>query len=270
MKTLGNGGIADGAMDLLTAGTLAPNVSFLVVPTGFASDGAVILESYFVYLTRLFFKSDWFNVRIGKHEVDLPASAHRSINLTNGYLVYGYHSGRCQRPRAVRPGRQPARHRDHRPRPRLVHALQRFGVHRERLAGQRQCAGLAVVLRARAEVLAAQRRADFRIRGRRVRHAGQLPDHLPDQSGTDPIAGTGGTSSPPRVTVESYRAGLGPPWRRSICTRSSRAARMRRSCIRPAGSRPQIRTARGTAGSSRRSGCRRRTCSTGACSRATT
>ena len=92
MKDLSNGGVADGAMDLLTAGTLAPNVSFLVVPTGFASDGAVSLESYFVYLTRVFFQSDWFNLRIGKHEVDLPASAHRSPNLTNGYLVYGYHS----------------------------------------------------------------------------------------------------------------------------------------------------------------------------------
>ncbi|MGH7741498.1 MAG: hypothetical protein ACRENS_05685, partial [Candidatus Eiseniibacteriota bacterium] len=93
LKTLGTGGIADGALDLLTAGTLAPNVSFLVVPTGFASDGSVSLESYFVYFTRVFFKSDWFNLRLGKHEVDLPSSAHRSINLTNGYLIYGYHAG---------------------------------------------------------------------------------------------------------------------------------------------------------------------------------
>lgn len=93
MATLRSGGIADGAMDLLTAGTVAPNASFLVVPTGFASDGAVNLESYWVYLSRFLFKSDWFNLRIGKHEVDLPASAHRSINLTNGYLVYGYHAG---------------------------------------------------------------------------------------------------------------------------------------------------------------------------------
>ena len=92
-KHLKTGGIADGAMDLLTAGTLTKNVSFLVVPTGFASDGSVSLESYSVYLTRLFFRSDWFNFRLGKHEVDLPVSAHRSINLTSPYLIYAYHPG---------------------------------------------------------------------------------------------------------------------------------------------------------------------------------
>jgi hypothetical protein len=90
-KTIDTGGIADGAMDLLIGGNLNENVSYLVVPTGFASDGAVNLESYWVYFTRAFFGSDWLNVRVGKHEVDLPESAHRSINLTNGFLVYGYH-----------------------------------------------------------------------------------------------------------------------------------------------------------------------------------
>jgi hypothetical protein len=90
-KTLSTGGIADGAMDLLVGGNLNQNVSYLVVPTGFASDGQVTLESFWVYFTRLFGQSDWLNLRVGKHEVDLPASAHRSINLTNPYLVYGYH-----------------------------------------------------------------------------------------------------------------------------------------------------------------------------------
>jgi hypothetical protein len=92
-KTLGNGGVADASMDLLTAGTLHEDVSFLVVPTGFASDGNVHLESYWVYFSRLLAGSDWLNVRIGQHEVDLPVSAHRSINLTNPYLVYSYHPG---------------------------------------------------------------------------------------------------------------------------------------------------------------------------------
>jgi hypothetical protein len=91
-KDFGTGGVADGAMDLLIAGTVAQNVTYLVVPTGFASDGGVSLESYWVYLSRLF-HTDWVNLRVGKHEVDLPASAHRSINLTNPYLVYGYHPG---------------------------------------------------------------------------------------------------------------------------------------------------------------------------------
>jgi hypothetical protein len=87
---LATGGIADGAMDLLVGGNLNDNVSYLVVPTGFASDGAVNLESYWVYFSRLF-GSDWLNVRLGRHEVDLPVSPHRSINLTNPYLIYGYH-----------------------------------------------------------------------------------------------------------------------------------------------------------------------------------
>ncbi len=90
-RTFKNGGIADGAMDLLIGGNLNENVSYLVVPTGYASDGVVNLESFWVYFTRVFGDSDWFNVRIGKHEVDLPVSAHRSINLTNPYLIYGYH-----------------------------------------------------------------------------------------------------------------------------------------------------------------------------------
>ena len=90
-KSIDTGGIADGAMDLLIGGNLNDNVSYLVVPTGYASDGVVNLESYWVYFTRAFFGSDWLNIRVGKHEVDLPVSAHRGINLTNGYLVYGYH-----------------------------------------------------------------------------------------------------------------------------------------------------------------------------------
>lgn len=93
LKTFKTGGIADASMDLLMAGTLTKDVSFLVVPTGFASDGNVHLESYWAYASRLFFDSDWFNVRLGRHEVDLPASSHRTINLTNPYLIYSYHPG---------------------------------------------------------------------------------------------------------------------------------------------------------------------------------
>ncbi len=89
-KTIDTGGIADGAMDLLIGGNLNDNVSYLVVPTGFASDGAVSLESFWVYFTRVF-GSDWFNVRLGKHEVDLTVSAHRSVNLTSPFLIYSYH-----------------------------------------------------------------------------------------------------------------------------------------------------------------------------------
>jgi hypothetical protein len=92
-KSVNTGGIADASIDLLTAGVLTKDISFLVVPTGFASDGNAHLESYWADFSRVFADSDWFNVRIGKHEVDLPSSPHRSIDLTFLFLVYGYHPG---------------------------------------------------------------------------------------------------------------------------------------------------------------------------------
>jgi hypothetical protein len=80
-KSLSTGGIADASMDLLMAGVLTKNISFLVVPTGFASNGNVHLESYWADFSRLIANSDWFNLRVGKHEVDLPSSPHRGISL---------------------------------------------------------------------------------------------------------------------------------------------------------------------------------------------
>src|ERR1700724_2182002 len=93
VKDIGSGGVADASMDLLMAGVLTKNISFLVVPTGFASDGNVHLESYWAYFTRVIRDSDWFNIRVGQHEVDLPASGHRGISLTDTYLLYSYHPG---------------------------------------------------------------------------------------------------------------------------------------------------------------------------------
>jgi hypothetical protein len=90
-KTLGSGGVGDASIDLLMAGVLTPNISFLVVPTGFASDGNVHLESYWAYFSRVIQNSDWLNFRIGQFEVDLPASSHRNLELTDSYLLYSYH-----------------------------------------------------------------------------------------------------------------------------------------------------------------------------------
>jgi hypothetical protein len=92
-KSISSGGVADAGMDLLMAGVLTKNISFLVVPTGFASDGNVHLESYWADFSRLIGNSDWFNLRVGKHEVDLPSSPHRGISLAEPYLIYGYHPG---------------------------------------------------------------------------------------------------------------------------------------------------------------------------------
>jgi hypothetical protein len=91
-KNLATGGIGEVSMDLLTAGTLFKDVSFLVVATGFAPDGVVSLESAWVRFDNLL-DSSWFNLKLGKHEVDLPRSAHRPWNLSStGYLIYAFHA----------------------------------------------------------------------------------------------------------------------------------------------------------------------------------
>jgi hypothetical protein len=90
-KDIGSGAVADASIDLLMAGVLTQDISFLVVPTGFASDGDVHLESYWANFSRLIRDSDWLNVRVGQHELDLPASAHRAISYSDSYLIYSYH-----------------------------------------------------------------------------------------------------------------------------------------------------------------------------------
>src|SRR5665213_1306222 len=90
-KTISSGGVQDAGIDLLTAGVLTPNISFLVVPTGFASDGDAHLESYWAYFSRVIKNSDWFNIRVGQFEIDLPASSHRNLEITDSYLLYSYH-----------------------------------------------------------------------------------------------------------------------------------------------------------------------------------
>ena len=90
-KTLGSGGVATIGIDLLTGGTLGKDVSFLVVPTGFTSSDSVSLESAWVRFDN-FLGSSWANLKLGRHEVDLPRSSHRPWNLSStGYLIYGFH-----------------------------------------------------------------------------------------------------------------------------------------------------------------------------------
>jgi hypothetical protein len=94
--TVGTGGLPAGpAADLLTAGTVAKDISYLLVVAGFAPpDEPASIESAFVRLSNLG-GSSWANFKIGKFEVDLPASAHRGVSLTSGYAIYGprYGSG---------------------------------------------------------------------------------------------------------------------------------------------------------------------------------
>jgi hypothetical protein len=76
--------------DILTGGTIAKDISFLVVAAGFGEDGTASLESAWARLDNLA-GSGWLNLRIGKFELDLPASAHRGVSLTYGYAGYAGH-----------------------------------------------------------------------------------------------------------------------------------------------------------------------------------
>ena len=91
VRTISSGTFSEVGLDLLSAGTLAPNVSFLVVPTGFTSSEGVTLEAAWLRFDNLA-HSGWLNFKLGKHELDLPRSGHRSWSLTDtGYLIYAYH-----------------------------------------------------------------------------------------------------------------------------------------------------------------------------------
>jgi len=86
------GGISPPGVDILTGGTIAKDLSFLVVLTGFSpSDGQALVESAWARVSNLG-GSSWLNFKAGKFELDLPASAHRDVSLAGvGYAVYGAH-----------------------------------------------------------------------------------------------------------------------------------------------------------------------------------
>jgi hypothetical protein len=77
-------------MDMLTAGTLAKNYSFLLVPS---SDelGSFHFESVNLRFSNLF-GSSWFNVKVGKFELDNLLSEKRILTLSdNGGFYQNYH-----------------------------------------------------------------------------------------------------------------------------------------------------------------------------------
>jgi hypothetical protein len=89
LVTVKNGRITANAFDLLTAGTLAKNVSFLAVAA--VGAGAVHMESFWIRFSNLQ-GSPWLNLKVGHHEVDLPRSSHRPWSQTGSpYLIYSYH-----------------------------------------------------------------------------------------------------------------------------------------------------------------------------------
>ena len=95
--TTKNGTLGFAGLDILTAGALGEQFSWLVVYTpglGSASFGTEPadgdLESAFVGFHRLF-GTPFLNIRVGKHAPDLPVDEHRIISLTQGYNIYHFH-----------------------------------------------------------------------------------------------------------------------------------------------------------------------------------
>jgi hypothetical protein len=77
-------------MDILTAGTLAKNISFLLVPSS-DNSAAFHFESANVRFSNLLHTS-WLNVKVGKFELDNIVSEKRIVTLSNNGGSYrGYH-----------------------------------------------------------------------------------------------------------------------------------------------------------------------------------
>ena len=78
-------------MDILTAGTLAKNISFLLVPSS-DNTGAFHFESANVRFSNLL-NSSWVNVKVGKFELDNIISEKRILTLSNNggfYRIYHF------------------------------------------------------------------------------------------------------------------------------------------------------------------------------------
>jgi hypothetical protein len=77
-------------VDFLTAGTLAKNISFLLVPS-MDNTGQFGLESANVRFSNIL-NSSWFNIKVGKFELDNLLSEKRIMTLSsNGGFYQNYH-----------------------------------------------------------------------------------------------------------------------------------------------------------------------------------
>jgi hypothetical protein len=91
-------------MDILTAGTLAKNISFLLVPSS-DNTGAFHFESANVRFSNLL-HSSWLNIKAGKFELDNIISEKRILALSrNGgiYQIYHFHPVTETNPAALAP-----------------------------------------------------------------------------------------------------------------------------------------------------------------------
>ena len=79
-------------IDILTAGTLAKNISFLLVPSIDPGDGTVGFESANVRFSNIA-GSPWLNFKFGKFELDGPLSEKRMMSFSNvggAYQLYHF------------------------------------------------------------------------------------------------------------------------------------------------------------------------------------
>jgi len=89
-------------MDMLTAGTLAKNFSFLLVPSS-DETGAFHFESANVRFDNLL-GSSWINIKVGKFELDNLLSEKRILSLSNnGGFYQNYHFQPWYAPGAAEP-----------------------------------------------------------------------------------------------------------------------------------------------------------------------
>ena len=94
-KTINTSGFDLTGIDILTGGTLAKNISFLLVPSISSSDGTVGFESANVRLDNIH-GSPWLNLKFGKFELDGPVSEKRIMALSGvggAYQLYHFVPG---------------------------------------------------------------------------------------------------------------------------------------------------------------------------------
>lgn len=91
-STINTHGFDLSGIDILTGGTLAKNISFLLVPSIESDSGTISFESAWVRLDNLW-QSPWLNFKFGKFELDLPISEKRIMTLSNNggfYQLYHF------------------------------------------------------------------------------------------------------------------------------------------------------------------------------------
>jgi hypothetical protein len=91
-QTLKTSGFDLTGIDILTAGTLAKNISFLLVPSIDPGDGTVGFESANVRFSNVA-GSPWLNFKFGKFELDGPLSEKRMMTFSNvggAYQLYHF------------------------------------------------------------------------------------------------------------------------------------------------------------------------------------